>query len=215
MVQKTEEAEPKAAKPEGKPKPAAKSFSQEEMQAAVSAATSKYQQDAAEARKGQKEIGKQIKALEAQIAEAKQEAEVARLAGDDVEEADRVRERLKLQKELDKREIVVKALEHKASLTILSGKYGIPSKDLEDAETFDEMEKIAKDYYIGQLEAARDARLAESNGAEPERKPGFDVGAPKGSPGQTDYMKMALSTKPEDGAKFEEMVRRAKSGKAR
>tara|TARA_Y100000034_G_C6782173_1_gene349690 strand:- start:123 stop:785 length:663 start_codon:yes stop_codon:yes gene_type:complete len=173
--------------------------------------TSKYQKETAAARKQVSEMQKQQQDLSDRIAKAEEDARVARLAGDDDEEADRIRERMRLEKQLEERESRVGVLERKHTMQYLTQEYGISEALLEDYDTAAEMETAAKDH---QLQTLREevARLKEGPVSEPEepKQPGFDVATGRGVPPSKDNYALALSNDPNDKAKFEEMVKEAK-----
>ena len=177
----------------------------EAVQKAVRQSTSKYQQQASEARRETKKLAGQIQTLQEQMEQAKNEAEIARLAGDDVDAAARLKEQIKFRDELDKkqkqlteREERVLELERRTSIRLLHEEYGIPTSDLEEYETLDEMEKAALKYQL--------AELKKGNGQKPkpeerETKP-IDA-----SDGRLGSVKLAKPGTPE----FEEQWERAKA----
>ena len=176
-----------------------------EFKEALRRSTSKYQQQASEARRETKKLAGQIQTLQEQMEQAKNEAEIARLAGDDVDAAARLKEQIKFRDELDKkqkqlteREERVLELERRTSIRLLHEEYGIPTSDLEEYETLEEMEKAALKYQL--------AELKKGNGQKPkpeerETKP-IDA-----SDGRLGSVKLAKPGTPE----FEEQWERAKA----
>lgn len=168
-----------------------------EFKEALSKATSRYQSQASQATKKAEEAQGRLREMETRLRDVEQEIEVARLAGDDEEEAKRIRERLALNKKVDERqrdvevrERAVETLYRTQAITLLSNRYGIPVEDLESYETAAEMEKAAKDLYISLLEKER-AAPKESPDESPEKRPGFDVGTGRVSAPSVDWVKLA------------------------
>lgn len=175
----------------------------------VSKATSKFQKQASSANNQVKTLQGQIAELSERIAQAEEEAKVARLAGDDDEEAAKIRERMRFEKGVAERESRVLVLERKHTVKALAEEYGIPEEDLDGLKTAAEMEMTAKDYA---LKAAREELAKRKEmAAEPEepKKPGFDIGRGKSAPPSQDMMKLALSKDPKDNAAFEAKVAEA------
>lgn len=175
----------------------------------VSKATSKFQKQAASANNQVKTLQGQISTLTEKIAQAEEEAKVARLAGDDEEEGAKIRERMRFEKQVTERESRVLALERKHTIKALAEEYGIPEEDLEGLSTAAEMEGTAKDYA---LKAAREENIRLKEGAnspDEPKKPGFDTGRGKAAPPPQDIMKLALSKDPKDQAAFEVKVAEA------
>jgi len=209
-VQKTEELQ--APKIEESPE------FKDALSRAISQATSKYQSDASTARKEARNVQKQLAELQTQLEQVKGEAEVARLAGSDEDEADRVRQRLQLQrqidgkaKELTEREERVQEFERRTTLRLLSERYGISVDELDKLETAEDMERTAKDFYITSLEQKVNTPVAPK-GPEPAEEilnPGHDVGGGRPAPAR-DWFQKAMSQNPQDQAEFERKVAEVK-----
>ena len=145
----TEEAKPKIEdSPEFK----------EALQKAIRQGTSKYQRQASESAKQVKATTAQLQTIQDELAQAKEAAEIARLAGDDVDAAEKVRRILQRERVADKRlkeaeDRMVTATEYEKRMTIqtLHVEYGIPIADLEDLETVSEMEIAALKFERDQL----------------------------------------------------------------
>jgi len=165
-----------------------------EFKEALSKATSRYQSQASQATKKAEEAQGRLQEMETRLRDVEQEIEVARLAGDDEEEAKRIRERMALSKKLDEKqrnvdakEQAVETIARTQAISLLSTRYGIPAEDLEGYGTAAEMEKAAKDLYITRLEQER----KEDPDAPPAKGPGFDVGTGRGSAPSSDWVKLA------------------------
>ena len=154
-----------------------------EFKAALSEATSKYQREASEARRETKRIEQEIGQLNEKVSTLTEGIEVAKLAGDDETEGQKVRERLKLRKELDARAKQLQVgetelNEHRRILAIdvLSGKFGIPATELEKVDDLKDMEIAARDW---RWEHRDDAGGNGQRGAETMRETkGVDSGEP-------------------------------------
>src|SRR3990167_2306404 len=97
----------------------------EALQTAIRQGTSKYQQQAAEARRDLKRTTAQVQTLTEQFEQARRDTEVARLAGDDEDAASRIKEQVKFRdeiekrhKQLEEREQRVQEIERRASVKL-------------------------------------------------------------------------------------------------
>jgi len=181
-----------------------------EFKDALRLATSKYQSATAEAKKGVKQLEGRVRQLSTEIEQSKQEAEVARLAGDDPDAADIAKKLLLLRtelegsaKELEEREERVSGIERRATIRMLTEEYGISSEDLDSLDSADEMEKAAMKFKLNALSKEPEKEPAE-------KSPGHDVGRGQMVAGPS-WIAKALSQDPKDQAEFEKKVMDAKS----
>ena len=180
-----------------------------EFKEALRQATSKYQSETSRARKESKDAQAKATDMETRMKDAQQEIEVARLAGDDEEEAKRIRERMSLsqkldqrQRELDERASQIENLARKQTIAHLSARYKIPAEELETYETANEMVVAAKDRYIEELEKLSDEKPVP-------RGPGFDVGAGRVAAPSVDWVKLARDDPKEFDRRAAEVTREA------
>ena len=191
--------------------PSPKTYSEQDFTKAVSEgvskATSKFQKQTSTANKQVNSLQKQIDDLTVKAAAAEAEAKVARLAGDDEEEAAKIRERMRFEKAVVEREARVLTLERKYTIKALMDEYGIPEEELDGYSTAAEMERAASAFQRQQL-LEENRRLKESANGDTAaaKKPGFDVGTGKATPPGADWMKKALSKDPKEQAEFEAQV---------
>lgn len=164
---------------EAKPKIEESPEFREALQKAIRQGTSKYQQQAAAAKKSEKAAAAQVQAIQDELAQAREAAEVARLAGDDVDGAERVKRILQREraaekrwKEAEDRLATAEEYDKRLSMQTLHAQYGIPIADLEDMETLPEMKIAAVEYENTQLKKAqKPGAKAKVEDEERESKP--------------------------------------------
>jgi len=183
-----------------------------EFKEALRQATSKDQRAASEARKALKTEQDRSTTFQRQAAEYERELEVARLAGDDEEEAARVRARLSqadnLANEaqgLKEREDRVQMGERTAAIRILSEDYGVKAEDLEQFETLAEM----KDHILEILKGQAGAHVEISEDPPLLQGPGHDTGVGRVAPQSADWARLAKDDPKEFDRKSAEILREA------
>lgn len=154
----------------------------EALDKAIRQGTSKYQRQVSDANKKVMATQTQLDQIQEQLAEARQQAEIARLAGDDEDAAVRVkrlmeRERAaeKRNKEAAEREDRVLGYERRLSAETLHTQYGIPLAELEDLEDVKDMKIAALEWEREQTKKAAAKTTTKPLDEERESKP-LDTG---------------------------------------
>lgn len=185
----------------------------EALQRAIRQGTSKYQRSEAAAKKQAAATAAQLDSIQGELAKAREDAEIARLAGDDVDAAEKVRRILQREqaaekrwKEAESQLAMGRAVLRDATMQTLHVQYGIPIEDLEEYETAPDMEIAALKY-----EREQRSKLPQKPGAKKEEEEERESKAIDTADGRLGSTKI-----PAPGTKeFEEFYGKVKAGFSR